>query len=102
LVKSLKLPAIQKTRPRRRTAQVVFEYEQQEKNMRRRLVTSFVVLLALLAFAGAALAKEKTLYERLGKRKTIIAVVDEFVGRVAADTRINKFFKAVASDPKAS
>jgi hemoglobin len=100
MVKSLKLPAIQKTRPRRRTAQMVFEYEQQEKNMRRRLVTSFVVLLALLAFAGAALAKEKTLYERLGRRKAIIAAVDEFVGRVAADKRINKHFMAVASDPK--
>jgi len=68
--------------------------------MRRHLATSLLVLLALCAFAGAALAKEKSLYDRLGGQKAIIAVVDEFVGRVAADTRINKFFMAVASDPK--
>ncbi len=36
--------------------------------------------------------KEKSLYERLGKKEAITAVVDEFVARVAADTRINAFF----------
>jgi len=73
---------------------------QQEKNMKRHLTTSLMVLLALLAFAGSALAREKSLYDRLGGKKAIIAVVDEFVGRVAADTRINKYFMAAASDPK--
>lgn len=43
--------------------------------------------------------KEKSLYDRLGKKKAITAVVDEFVGRVAADGRINKCFAATASDP---
>jgi hemoglobin len=43
--------------------------------------------------------KEKSLYDRLGKKKAITAVVDEFVSRVAADNRINKFFAATASDP---
>lgn len=42
--------------------------------------------------------KEKSLYDRLGKKKAIAAVVDEFVGRVAADNRINKFFAATAGD----
>jgi hemoglobin len=42
----------------------------------------------------------KTLYERLGGQKAIVAVVDEFVSRVAADGRINGFFAATASDPK--
>jgi hemoglobin len=37
-------------------------------------------------------AKEKPLYERLGGKDAITAVVDDFVGRVAADTRINSFF----------
>jgi len=78
---------------------MVFDYQQQEKNMKRHLTTSLMVLLALLAFA-AALAKEKSLYDRLGGKKAIMAVVDEFVGRVAADTRINKYFMAAASDPK--
>jgi hemoglobin len=57
--------------------------------------------LALALFATpAADAKEKTLYDRLGGKKAITAVVDEFVGRVAADQRINGFFKATAADPK--
>ena len=43
--------------------------------------------------------KEKSLYDRLGGKKAIAAVVDEFVGRVAADKRINAFFSATASDP---
>ena len=61
--------------------------------------------LAFLLIAGAvqptlaaekgkpkATKKEKSLYERLGKKEAITAVVDEFVARVAADNRINKFF----------
>ena len=36
--------------------------------------------------------KEKSLYDRLGKKKAITAVVDEFVGNVAADASINHFF----------
>lgn len=36
----------------------------------------------------------------MGGKKAIVAVVDEFVARVAADTRINGFFKATAADPK--
>ena len=38
------------------------------------------------------MAKEPSLYERLGGKGAITAVVDDFVGRVAADTRINGFF----------
>ena len=68
--------------------------------MKRHLTTSLMFLLALLAFVSGALAKEKSLYDRLGGKKAVIAVVDEFVGRVAADTRINKYFMAAASDPK--
>jgi hemoglobin len=43
--------------------------------------------------------KEKSLYDRLGGKKAITAVVDEFVGRVAADKRINAFFAVTAADP---
>jgi hemoglobin len=35
---------------------------------------------------------EKSLYDRLGGKPAITAVVDDFVGRVAADTRINGKF----------
>jgi hemoglobin len=55
-----------------------------------------VMALALMA---PAMAKEKTLYQRLGGKKAITAVVDEFVGRVAGDARINGFFKDTAADP---
>ena len=44
--------------------------------------------------------KEKSLYDRLGKKKAIVAVVDQFVSNVAADSRINAFFKETASDPQ--
>jgi hemoglobin len=56
--------------------------------------------LTACTFMGVAEAKEKTLYDRLGGKKAITAVVDEFVGRVAADTRINSFFAATAADPQ--
>ena len=44
-------------------------------------------------------AGEKSLYERLGGKKAISAVVDEFAANCAADARINKFFAATAADP---
>ena len=54
-----------------------------------------VVLTSLLTLA--AVAQTKSLYERLGGKESIVAVVDEFAGRILADTRINaKFAK---SDP---
>ena len=62
------------------------------------LAASLMVGAAQPSFAGgknkakAASKKEKSLYERLGGKTAITAVVDEFVARVAADTRINKFF----------
>ena len=48
----------------------------------------------------AAATTEKKLYDRLGGKKAITAVVDEFVANVAADTRINSFFAATAGDKK--
>ncbi|MFN8572336.1 MAG: group 1 truncated hemoglobin [Gemmatimonadaceae bacterium] len=42
---------------------------------------------------------DKSLYDRLGGKAAISAVVDEFVTRVAGDDRINKFFAATAADP---
>ena len=35
--------------------------------------------------------KEKSLYDRLGGKPAITAVVDDFVARVAADRRINRW-----------
>ena len=55
-------------------------------------------LLTLAPLSHAA--GHDTLYKSLGGKKAIVAVVDDFVGRVAADNRINGFFKATASDPE--
>jgi hemoglobin len=41
---------------------------------------------------------QKSLYERLGGKTAIVAVVDDFVANCAADTRINTFFTATAAD----
>jgi hemoglobin len=52
--------------------------------------------LATLVLGGCqsmpAGAPGKTLYDRLGGQPAIVAVVDDFVGNVAADTRINAQF----------
>ena len=62
----------------------------------------YTLLLGLVALASSALAeaKDTTLYQRLGGKPAITAVVDEFVARVAADSRINAFFAATAADPQ--
>jgi hemoglobin len=67
------------------------------------LLCSLVFSVALSPFAVQTLAqemkmekkmmkKEKTLYDRLGGKSAITAVVDAFVANVAADTVINHFF----------
>src|SRR5262245_58157262 len=53
-------------------------------------------LCLLTAFSVAAFA-QKSLYERLGGKDAISAVVDDFAGNVLADSRINKKFGK--SDP---
>ena len=61
----------------------------------------FVIAGLLIGVSSAPLfgqMKEKSLYDRLGKKKAITAVVDEFVSRVTGDARINKTFAATASD----
>ena len=62
-------------------------------------VTRYAVVISMLSAAiGLSLtanpgyAQEKSLYERLGGREAIVAVVDDFVGNVAANPRINGFF----------
>src|SRR5215475_9957847 len=70
--------------------------------MKRSVCGMLAIAAVLVSVSTAPLVgqmKEKSLYDRLGGKKAITAVVDEFVGRVAADTRINGFFGATASDP---
>lgn len=77
------------------------------------MIKSFALALlaAFVLVSGPALAKKPTkkatkktaaadsLYHRLGEKKGIAAVVDDFVGNCASDTRINSFFAATAADP---
>jgi hemoglobin len=48
--------------------------------------------IAAIAAISPATAQDASLYQRLGGYKAIVAVVDDFVGNVAADRRINRFF----------
>src|SRR5262245_17136259 len=60
---------------------------------------TIALVIALLPAAGSVQAQQKSLYDRLGGKAAITAVVDEFVTKVAADGRINHFFAATASNP---
>jgi hemoglobin len=57
-------------------------------------IVSAAIVVAVLAVspASAQPMMQKSLYERLGGIDAIRAVVDDFVGNVAADKRINRFF----------
>jgi hemoglobin len=58
------------------------------------------VLLGSISGASAQMGMGKrSLYDRLGGYNAISAVVDDFIGNVAADKRINKFF-AKANIPR--
>jgi hemoglobin len=66
-----------------------------------RHIVSFTALCGLLLSlsgcnsmesAGNSMTADKSLYDRLGGKPAITAVVDDFVGRVAADSRINGRF----------
>ena|SRR5277367_5297212 len=61
---------------------------------------SAALVIAVTIASPGVWAKDATLYQRLGGKKSITAVVDEFVGRVAADSRINSYFAKTAADPK--
>lgn len=66
--------------------------------MQSRFVSWLLILVGVAASACSMMESspgtmaEKSLYERLGGKPAITAVVDDFVGRVAADTRINGKF----------
>jgi hemoglobin len=57
-----------------------------------RIVSAAIIAALFAASPASAQTMPKSLYERLGGMDAIKAVVDDFVGNVAADKRINKFF----------
>ncbi|MGQ0546876.1 MAG: group I truncated hemoglobin [Betaproteobacteria bacterium] len=58
----------------------------------RSTIGALALALALSACSQMAMQKEASLYERLGGKPAITAVVDDFIGNVAADSRINGRF----------
>src|SRR5436189_6398784 len=68
--------------------------------MRKNLIAVAIVAAVAIGCIITASAEDKSLYSRLGGKKAITAVVDEFVNNVAGDGRINKFFADTAKDPK--
>jgi len=66
------------------------------KTMFRKLAFPLVLIAALLVDGcqdmGMKPMMQKSLYDRLGGKDALTAVVDDFVGNVAADKRINGFF----------
>src|SRR5262249_17430896 len=59
---------------------------------RLRIVSMLVLMLGLIQILASAQDTGKSLYDRLGQKKAITAVVDDFVANVGADKRINQFF----------
>ena len=62
--------------------------------MRQRFMPFAYILAVLLSVAACATTtmQDQSLYTRLGGKPAITAVVEDFVGNVAADTRINRRF----------
>ena len=57
-----------------------------------RLKFAIPAVAAAFLLAAPAANAERTLYQRLGGKAAITAVVEDFVGNVARDKRINGFF----------
>ncbi len=64
----------------------------------KRLMVGFLAAVTLVVTGCASMERDgmmakKSLYERLGGKPAITAVVDDFIGNVAADGRINPRFQ---------
>lgn len=60
------------------------------------------VAVTLSAATGFAAEHHQPLYERLGGKPAVEAVVDDFAARIFADERVNKWFAHAAADPQAA
>ena len=58
------------------------------------------VLTHGLAAGETVAGSHGSLYERLGGMPAIRSVVDDFVGRILADQRVNRWFAHAAADPE--
>ena len=56
--------------------------------------------LAVLAISMTVQAQNKSLYQRLGGYDALAAVTDDFIGRLASDKDIGRFFVGASDDSK--
>jgi len=64
-----------------------------------RTVSTVILSCVLTGSLSMAMAQEKkSLYERVGGYNALALVVDDFIGRLVADERFNKFFVGHSTD----
>lgn len=66
--------------------------------MKKLVALAFLVLFSFSLFAGSHMEKPKSLYQRLGGYDAIAAVTDDFIGRMAADKMLSRFFVGHSED----
>lgn len=66
--------------------------------MKRTVAFVCISFFALSMFAADAATKPKSLYERLGGYDAVAAVTDDFLGRLATDKQLGRFFPGHSTD----
>jgi hemoglobin len=61
-------------------------------------VMAFASLTPAYAAAPPAAGADSTLYKRLGGYDALAAVTDDFLGRLATDPQLGRFFKGLSTD----
>lgn len=61
-------------------------------------LSALIFAAALLATAHAAAADRPSLYKRLGGYDALAAVTDDFIGRLATDKQLGRFFVGPSTD----
>lgn len=72
----------------------------QMKNYRVVIAAAMIAAFAAPGVRAAEDEKQGTLFQRLGGMPAVRAVVDDFVARLLADERVNKWFAHAAADPE--
>ncbi len=66
--------------------------------MRKITTLTAILLFSLSLFAANHTENPKTLYQRLGGYDAIAAVTDDFIGRLATDKQLGRFFVGHSED----
>jgi hypothetical protein len=82
-------------------------FMQEQKNLKRLrpflhfILMSFVAVTpAFAAPSPAAAQTQKNLYQRLGGYDALAAVTDDFIGHLATDPQLGRFFVGLSTDSK--